>query len=299
MLKNATILFLLLLVCAGVLLLSAKDTEREDQTKNMHSGIMVYPVPLPTKMAFAGENVPLSKYGIKERLDRELLVNTYWHSNTLIMLKRSKRAFDVIEPILAQYGIPDDMKYLAVAESGLINVTSHAGAKGVWQFMTATGIAYGLRINNQVDERLHLAKSTEAACKYLKKAYNRFGNWSLAAASFNRGMAGVDRDITKQLVEDYYDLHLNTETSRYLLRILAFKQIFQNPLAYGFHIESKDYYANEPSLQIVIDSTVLNLAEYALSLGTNYHVIKSLNPWIIGNELVIDSSTYTLKAPLR
>lgn len=299
MLKNATILLLFLLVCAGFLLLSAKNTEKEDQANNMHKGMMVYPVPLPTKMVFAGEEVPLNKYGIRERLDRELLVNTYWQSNTLVMLKRSKRAFSVITPILAKYGVPDDMKYLAVAESGLINVTSPAGAKGIWQFMPATGKSYGLRINHQIDERLHLAKSTEAACQYLKKAHDRFGSWSLAAAAYNRGMAGVDRDLTKQMVGNYYDLHLNTETSRYLLRVLAFKQIFENPIDFGFHMENKDYYANELTTQIVVDSSVNNIAEFALSLGTNYHVIKSLNPWITSTELIIDSSSYIIKAPLR
>lgn len=298
MLKNATIL-LLLLLCTGLLFVSSKDTEKEDQVKNMSKGSQVYPVPIPSELVFAGEAVPLNKFGIKERLDRELLVNTYWQSNSLIMLKRSKRVFNVIEPILDRYGIPIDFKYLAVAESGLINATSPAGAKGVWQFMKSSGTSYGLQINDQVDERLHLEKSTEAACLYLKEAYNRFGSWSLAAASYNRGMAGVNRDMAKQLVGDYYDLHLNTETSRYMLRILALKQIFESPLDFGFHIEAKDYYTLVPTKNMAVDSNISNLAEYALSLGTNYHVLKTLNPWITGNELLVTQGPYTIKAPLQ
>lgn len=298
MLKNATIAILVVLA-TGLTFISSKDTEKEDQAKKMEKGIQVYPVPLPSELIFAGEAVPLSKYGVKERLDRELLVNTYWQSNTMIMLKRSKRVFSVVEPILAKYGIPDDFKYLAVAESGLVNVTSPAGAKGIWQFMQSSGKSYGLRINSQVDERLHLEKSTEAACLYIKEAYERFGSWSLAAASYNKGMAGISRDLAKQLVGDYYDLHLNTETSRYMLRILALKQIFDNPSDFGFHIEDKDYYTSDATISIAIDQNIANIAEYAMSLGTNYHVLKSINPWIKGNELIISDGPYTIKAPLQ
>ncbi|MFB1003056.1 MAG: lytic transglycosylase domain-containing protein [Bacteroidia bacterium] len=298
MLKNATIL-VLTVITVGLLSISSKDTEKEDQAIKMEKGLQVYPVPIPSNLSFAEESVPLNKYGIKERLDRELLVNTYWQSNTMIMLKRSKRVFSVVEPILAQHGIPDDFKYLAVAESGLVNVTSHLGAKGVWQFMKSSGKDYGLRINDQVDERLHLEKSTKAACIYLKEAYERFGTWSLAAASYNRGMAGIRRDLTKQFVADYYDLHLNTETSRYMLRLLALKQIFDNPIDFGFHIEDKDYYTSEAFVHIVVDKDILNISEYARSIGTNYHILKSMNPWIKGNELLVSDGPYTIKAPLQ
>jgi len=298
MYKNATII-LLAVVTVGLLFVSSKDTEKEDQAKLMEKGIHVYPVPMPSELSFAGEAVPLTKYGIKERLDRELLVNTYWQSNTMIMLKRSKRVFNIIEPILARYDIPEDFKYLAAAESGLINVTSPAGAKGVWQFMASSGKSYGLRINSQVDERLHLEKSTEAACLYLKEAYQRFGSWSLAAASYNRGMSGISRDLAKQLVGDYYDLHLNTETSRYLLRILALKQVLSKPVDFGFHIEDKDYYTSQPFINITVDQDILNLSEYAVSINSNYHILKSMNPWIKGNELLVKDGPYTIKAPLQ
>lgn len=294
--KNITILSLAL-VCTFLLFQSSKNAEIEDQKNLMQNGQKIYPAPRPATLEFAGESVPLSKFGVAERLDRELLVNTYWQSNTMLILKRSKRAFETIDPILEKNGIPADFKYLAIAESGLLNVTSPAGAKGVWQFMPSSGKSYGLKINSQVDERLHLEKSTEAACVYLKEAYNRFGSWSLAAAAYNRGMAGVQRDINKQQVKDYYDLHLNTETARYMLRILAYKQIIGSPKDYGFHLEDKDYYSSVATDNVVVDKEIPDLAVYAKSIGTNYHQLKTLNPWIKGNELKMIEGPYTIKAP--
>ena len=200
---------------------------------------------------------------------------------------------------MKRLGVPDDFKYLAIAESGLRNVTSPRGAKGIWQFMPSSGKQYGLEINNNVDERYHLERSTEAACLYLRDAYNRFGSWSLAAASYNRGMAGITADLNKQHVEDYYDLHLNSETSRYLLRIIAFKAILENTSNYGFHLENRDYYSDPPTVLLSIDETIPNISDYAQSIGSNYHVIKSLNPWILGNELVVNNKPYQIKAPLK
>jgi len=287
------------LLVFAVFVMANKDTEVVDQEKKMAEGMKVFPVPIPTQLVFAGEPVPLEKFEIKERLDRELLVNSYWQSNTLLILKRTRRSFAIIEPILERYEIPNDFKYLAVAESGLLNVTSPAGAKGVWQFMPSSGKGYGLAINNMVDERYHLERSTEAACLYLREAYNKFGNWTLAAASYNRGMNGINKDLAKQLVSDYFDMHLNTETSRYILRILAFKTIIENPSSYGFYIEDKDYYGSVATYEIYADSTISNISEYAASIGTNYHVLKTLNPWIKGNELLITNRPYTIKAPLN
>ena len=290
---------ILILVMVAVFAMSYKDTDQVDQENKMSEGMKVFPVPIPNQLVFADETVPLEKFEIKERLDRELLVNSYWQSNTLLILKRTQRSFAVIEPILARYGVPDDFKYLAVAESGLLNVTSPAGAKGVWQFMPTSGKGYGLAINKMVDERYHLERSTEAACLYLKEAYDKFGSWTLAAASYNRGMSGINRDLSKQLVSDYFDMHLNTETSRYILRILAFKTIIENPSSYGFYIEDKDFYGSIETYDIYADSTISNVSEYAASIGTNYHVLKTLNPWIKGNELVITNRPYTIKAPLN
>ncbi len=194
--------------------------------------------------------------------------------------------------------MPNDFKYLAVAESGLLNVTSSAGAKGVWQFMPSTAKSYGLEVNEEVDERLHLEKSTLAACQYLKEAHTRFGSWTLAAAAYNRGPAGVERDLAKQLVRDYFDLHLNTESSRYVLRILALKTIFENQTSYGIHLKNEDYYGSTSTTDVFLDSSINNIAEYALQLGTNYHVLKSLNPWLKSNQLTVVDKTYTIKAPL-
>lgn len=277
---------------------SAKKDENAEQEDVISKGSKVVAVPIPSQISFAGEQVALDKFEVKERLDRELLVNSYWQSNSLLMIKRSKRAFEIIEPILAEYDVPEDFKYLAVAESGLLNVTSSAGAKGVWQFMPSTAKSYNLEVNGEVDERLHLEKSTIAACQYLKEAHTRFGSWTLAAAAYNRGPAGVERDLAKQQVGDYFDLHLNTETSRYVLRILALKTIFENQNSYGIHLRNEDYYGSISSINILVDSSINNIAEYALQLGTNYHVLKSLNPWLKSNELTVVNKTYTIKAPL-
>ena len=277
---------------------SAKKDENAEQEDVISKGSKVVAVPIPSQISFAGEQVALDKFEVKERLDRELLVNSYWQSNSLLMIKRSKRAFEIIEPILAEYDVPEDFKYLAVAESGLLNVTSSAGAKGVWQFMKSTAKSYNLEVNGEVDERLHLKKSTIAACQYLKEAHTRFGSWTLAAAAYNRGPAGVERDLKKQQVGDYFDLHLNTETSRYVLRILALKTIFENQTSYGIHLKNEDYYGSISTINVVVDSSINNIAEYALQLGTNYHVLKSLNPWLKSNELTVVNKTYTIKAPL-
>ena len=277
---------------------SAKKDENAEQEDVISKGSKVVAVPIPSQISFAGEQVALDKFEVKERLDRELLVNSYWQSNSLLMIKRSKRAFEIIEPILAEYDVPEDFKYLAVAESGLLNVTSSAGAKGVWQFMQSTAKSYNLEVNAEVDERLHLEKSTIAACQYLKEAHIRFGSWTLAAAAYNRGPAGVERDLKKQQVGDYFDLHLNTETSRYVLRILALKTIFENQTSYGIHLKNEDYYGSISTINVVVDSSIINIAEYALQLGTNYHVLKSLNPWLKSNELTVVNKTYTIKAPL-
>jgi membrane-bound lytic murein transglycosylase D len=277
---------------------SAKKDENAEQEDVIATGSKVVAVPIPDQISFAGEQVALDKFEVKERLDRELLVNSYWQSNSLLMIKRSKRAFEIIEPILAKHDIPQDFKYLAVAESGLLNVTSSAGAKGVWQFMQSTAKSYNLEVNKEVDERLHLEKSTIAACQYLKEAHARFGSWTLAAAAYNRGPAGVERDLAKQQVGDYFDLHLNTETSRYVLRILALKTIFENQTSYGIHLKNEDYYGSISTINVVVDSSINNIAEYALQLGTNYHVLKSLNPWLKSNALTVVDKTYTIKAPL-
>ena len=237
----------------------------------------------PKTISFANEKVPLDKYYVQERLDRELLVNTFWHSNTILVLKRSKKYFPIIEPILRKNGVPDDFKYLAVIESGLIHVKSPAGAEGFWQFMPKTAREYGLEVNADVDERLHLIKSTESASAYLKYAYEVFGNWSLSAASYNAGMQRIQSAINKQKAKSYYDLFLNEETSRYMYRLLATKLIFESPENYGFAITDEEAYAF-PEIKLVrISKSNINWVDFALSHNMSYADLRELNPWIKGH----------------
>ncbi len=240
---------------------------------------------IPGDLNFAGEKIPLEEHDVKERVDRELLVNTYWQSNALLLIKRSEKYFPIIEPILAKHGIPDDFKYLAVIESGLMNVSSSAGAKGYWQLMNKTAKELGLEVNKNVDERYDITKSTEAACKYLLKSKKRFGSWTLAAAAYNAGNAGISRKMKAQKVDSYYDLLLVSETSRYVPRIIAMKEILENPAKYGFVFEKDDLYSHPEFKIIVIDSTITNLADFAIKMNTNYKKLKIYNPWLRENKL--------------
>ena len=240
---------------------------------------------IPTEMDFASEKVPLNGYEIQERVDRELLINTHLHSSTILILKRANKVFPIIEPILLKYQVPDDFKYLAVIESALVNAVSSAGARGIWQFMPETAKEKGMEVSESVDERYHLEKSTEAACKYLVAAKEKFGSWTLAAASYNGGMAGITKQIEFQQETSYYDLLLNDETSRYVFRILALKTIMKNPEKYGFNLDPKLLYNNIKTRQIQIDSSVSNLAIFAKSQGINYKILKYHNPWLRDKKL--------------
>jgi len=258
----------------------------------------VFAMPLPTDLNFAGENVPLDDLFVREKLDREILVNTYWHSNTFLFQKRANRWFPIIEKILAKNNMPDDIKYLALIESGLDNVRSPAGAAGFWQFMKATGEGYNLEINGDVDERYNLEKSTEAACKYLKIAHKQFGSWSLAAASYNMGKGGLNNQLTKQDVDSYYDLYLNKETSRYVYRILAAKLILSNSENFGFNIRSSELYHPYRTYNVTVDSSISSLPQFAINNGTNYATLRALNPWIRSFELPNNTNkTYNFKFP--
>ena len=249
----------------------------ENKNKITHEGTAYY---FPTAVDFAGENTPLNIADVNERFERELLVNANLQASTILILKRANRAFPIIEPILKKNGIPDDFKYLAVIESALLNAVSSAGARGVWQFMPETAKEKGMEVNDCVDERYHLEKSTEAACKYLLAAKSKFGSWTLAAASYNGGMTGVNKQIEIQKVSNYYDLLLNDETSRYVFRILALKEIMKNPEKFGFDIPKQELYELFPTRKIEIDSTVNNLADLAISQGINYKILKIYNPWL-------------------
>jgi len=258
------------------------DENFEKKTANDYN---VYAVQIPEDIQFAGEKVPIQNPDILERMDKELLVNTYWQSNGLLMFKRAEKYFPIIEPILEEHGIPNDFKYLAVIESGLTNARSPAGASGFWQIMKATGKENGLEVNSNVDERYHLEKATKVACKYLKKSKERLGTWTLAAAAYNAGNAGISRRLKAQKVNSYYDLLLGEETGRYVFRIVALKEILSNPKRYGFNFRDKDLYKPIPSYKIVVDSTVTDFAQFAKDFGINYKILKIHNPWLREKQL--------------
>lgn len=249
---------------------------------------------------FCDEKVPMHIADVEERFDRELTINKSLHASTELVIKRAARYFPVIEPILKKYGVPDDFKYLAVIESKLENAVSPAGARGVWQFMPATAKEYGMEVNDIVDERYHLEKSTEAACKYLLAAKKKFGSWTLAAASYNGGMAGVSRQQERQKMEDYYDLLLTEETSRYVFRILALKELMKNPTKYGYTIPENEMYKTIPTKIVEVNTSVENLADFAIEQGINYKILKIHNPWLRDIKLENKSGKfYAIEIPIR
>jgi hypothetical protein len=256
-------------------------------------------VPIPRVVEFACEEVPVSNFDVRERLDRELLVNTYWQSSTVQLFKLASRYLPEIEAILRENGIPDDFKYMALAESGLRNGLSPSNAAGFWQILPHSGKELGLEVNAVVDERYHAGLSTGAACKYLKKAHDEFGSWTLAAASYNMGRARMRKVMREQQVSSYYDLFLNDETSRYVFRIIALKLIFENPAEYGFQIEPDHLYDPIPTRTIHINHNVDNLAAFALENGTNYKTLKIFNPWLRQPYLKVKrGKTYEIKLPV-
>ena len=240
----------------------------------------MYSVLKPDNLKFANENIPESTFDVWERLDKELLKNIYWQSNTLLYFKRANKYFPIIEEILEKNNIPSDFKYLALIESGFEYKVSPSGAAGFWQIMKGTAREYGLEVNYAIDERYHLIKSTEAACKYLQKAYDKFGSWTLAAASYNMGINGVQRQVKKQNTNNYFNLYLNDETSRYVFRIIVIKEIMENPRKYGFVFRQNDLYSYPSVKQIRVDSTINNLYSFAQENDINYKILKRFNPWL-------------------
>ena len=278
--KNIYItLFLILLSTFILLSFSSKNTMTE-QANNPEDGYNIYAIDIPEMLNFSGESMPIHIPDVRERIDRELLVNTYWQSNGLLMFKRAQRYFPIIEPILKSYAIPDDFKYLALIESGLQNVTSSAGAKGFWQIMKSTGKEYGLEINSNVDERNNLELATYVACKYLLKAKSELGSWTLAAASYNAGINGVKKKLKRQEVSDYYDLLFGEETGRYVFRIVALKEILTHPKKYGFNFSKKHLYETVPTYKIKVDTAVADFTSFARKFDLNYKQLKIHNPWL-------------------
>lgn len=242
---------------------------------------------VPKQMSFAGEPVPLHIPDVYERLDKELQINTYFHSNTIFLMKRANRWLPQIEKILRENDVPDDFKYLPLIESNLLNDVSPKNAVGYWQILKDAGKENGLEITNEVDERYDPLKATEAACRYLRSAYRKFGNWTLVAASYNRGMGGIARALENQQVDSYYDLYLNEETSRYVFRILAIKEIAENPLKYGFKVSPEHLYQEEQLRYVQVDETIKDLVTFAKKHNTNYKLIKRHNPWLRDESLTV------------
>ncbi len=270
----------------------------ENESAKEVSAYQITAIDIPEDLNFAGESVPQEDPDVLERVDREFLVNTYWQSNAVLLMKRANKFFPIIEPILAKNGVPDDFKYLAVAESGLQNVVSPAGATGFWQIMKATGREYGLEVNSNVDERYHLEKATEVACRYLKKSKERFGTWTLAAASYNAGSGAINKFMGIQKAESYYDLLLGQETGRYVFRIMAIKEILNSPEKYGFHLEKSDMYEGVPTFKVEVAEPVLSFADFAQQYEINYKILKRHNPWLRQPHLNNASKKkYTIEIP--
>lgn len=255
-------------------------------TSNFQQDYNIYSIPLPDSANFAGEKVNYALIDVRERFERELLINTFWQSQTMLFLKRSTRWFPVIEKILEEEGVPADFKYLSLIESGFTNSASPAGACGFWQILKTTATENGLEVNDNIDERYNVYKSTRVACKYFKDAKAKFGSWTMAAASYNMGIRGLENQTKRQKQSDYYHLLLNEETSRYVFRILAAKTILSNPSFYGFNIKPEEYYPSFETYTITVDSSISDIAEFAFSHNINYKVVKLFNPWLRDNFLI-------------
>jgi hypothetical protein len=253
---------------------------------------------IPDSLFFAGEQVPLDVPDVRERLDRELHINTYWHNNTIFLIKHANRWLPQMEPILREYGIPDDFKYLTAIEGSFRNDKSPSGAVGYWQILKETGKEFGLEVTKEVDERYDPIKSTVAACKYLNRAYKKFGNWTNVAGSYNRGMAGLQRAITHQNDSIYYNLLLNEETSRYVFRILAIKEIIENPEKYSFNIESEHLYQEEKIRYVEVNKSIKDLVQWSIDQGINYKLLKRHNPWLRKDKLTVrKGKSYQIAIP--
>ena len=302
--KKNFLLFLSLIIIALLSFNFLNPQEKTDDIvdiihqREFNSFFRSYTLVTPDSIGFAGEYTPLFAEDIWERYDKEIHKNVYWQSNTLFYFKRANKYFPVIEPILAKNNIPEDFKYLAIIESGLENVVSPAGASGFWQFMKGTAKDYGMEINSEVDERYNLEKSTEAACRYLQRSYDKFGSWTMAAASYNVGTNGLYRRSTEQNSNNYYDLHLPTETSRYIFRLLAIKEIFENKNKYGFILRKQDLYKKIETNTLQLSASNVDLAAYSDSIGVNYKILKQFNPWLRDKKLSNkNKKKYTITIP--
>jgi hypothetical protein len=281
--KYYSSIFLIFLIVLALLFINSqpeKEISNLDYEKVFQNKYSIFSISLPDEMTFAGEKVPFEYFDVKEAFDRELLVNTYWQSQTLLFIKRANKYFPIIEEILAKNNIPDDFKYIVLVESELLNAVSPSGAVGVWQLLKGTAKDYGLEVNDEVDERYHLEKSTEAACQFIKDAHELFGSWTMAAAAYNVGRRGLMQQVNRQKQGNYYNLLLNEETGRYVYRILAIKLILENPDKYGFHVRKQDMYFPIPTYEVEVDTAVSDFADFSNKFDINYKILKYFNPWL-------------------
>lgn len=298
--KNKTLIGVILLAvstafCINATLPLLNDEQNEREFQNAYK---IYNVPIPEKLDFSGEEVPLQFGFVHENLEREIIVNTYWASATMVIIKRANRYLPIMEPVFKKHGVPNDIGYIAMIESQLSNVISPAAAVGFWQFIKSTALENGLEVTDEVDERYNIIQSTEAACRFLKSSYDRLGSWTLAAAAYNAGRTRIVNAISDQNEHNFYHLYLNDETSRYVYRILALKIIMQDPQRYGFNLRNKDLYAPIPTEQISVNTAIPDLNAFARKNGISYKTLKDYNPWLRQPKLTNkNKNSYTIFIP--
>jgi membrane-bound lytic murein transglycosylase D len=295
--KGRIVLLAVALFFLGALALAPGRFEYKLKFKDKNA---TEPTHIPENLDFAGEHVPVEYFDIKESLDREMQINSFWQSQTILIIKKANRYFPEIEKILKEEDIPEDFKYLAVAESNLTNSVSPSNAAGFWQFLKKTAVEYDLEVNNHVDERYNLEKSTRAASRFFKDSYKLYGSWTLAAASYNIGRSRLSKQLEIQKTKNYYDLILNEETARYIFRILAIKIILSNPGTYGFIIQSNELYKPFQYKTLTVDTSITDMAYFASKFNTNYKLLKIFNPWLRDCTLINKRKTiYTIRIPLE
>lgn len=290
-----TAVIIIISIVQGFKVFSKGSEVRHNIPDSLYS---IQPFKLPDSVTFADEKMPLENFDTRESLEREILTSAYRHSSTILIIKRANRYLPIIEKILKENNIPDDFKYLAAAESEYSNMVSPAGATGFWQIMKETGMEEGMEINSVVDERYNLERSTQFACEYFQKSYNKYGNWTLAAASYNGGRAAVDEQIGIQNQNNYYDLLLSEETARYIFRAVAYKLIISDPGRYGFNISKDELYPELKYFEVKVDSAITDFSDFTGKYGTNYKLLKFLNPWLRKPYLTPkQNKVYTIKIP--
>lgn len=269
------------------LLLSCKETkevvcQQANESDYIH---FLSKAKLPAQLDFCGEKIPLEIAEVRQRAEREFYVLLQQPGQIILYLKRSGKYFEIYEKVFKEENVPDDLKFLSVAESALYMSRSPKNALGLWQFIPETGRSMGLIVDDYADERCHPEKSTRAAVKYLKSGYSKFKSWTLAAAGYNMGHGGVSENLRFQDANDFFELFLNEETSRYILRIVIIKEIMKNPEKYGFHFTKEELYKQEEYKIVTVAGSIENLSNWAKQIGTSYKDVKLLNPWILKRNL--------------